>query len=311
MKKMESYRAKKRIAISLGLLSFLLSSCEFAQTVANSGTCDSFGICAGSTGGGEDGNIPGPSLESPFSLSVKTFWESDTGNAFPTSHAAKLIDKVGGNYLNTGTPADLSLDSCQIQPGITPASPPDDRKVTCGVTIPRAQLYFSKLELTINVGKDHACDIVNYFPYGYRASNQAGFTSRWQNTPIDCSVTPTPNACYSGPMIDTPGFPDFTGLYFDIFDKTKAFSEKFLVPAANTKLRQDNRWTSYRRDGLPGGNLATDWNWKCIQKGDSENFNITLRIIPVRDFPFNDPGEGNNHFGWLDDDGEDRGLNGQ
>lgn len=291
----------------------LLGGCLEAPSGNGLSSCSVLGPCSSVGGAGTgsgSGSIGTGGAESPFYLNVKTYWDTDSGKAFPTVHQPKLIATVSGVDLNSGTAADLSEDICQIAPGTSKTSDAIDRNITCGVTIPRAQLFFSTLDLEINASKDAECDIVYYWPYGYQASSSATFTSRWQTTPLDCSVTPTPNACYSGPVVDTPGFPTFTGLYENIYDKTKTYSHVYSVPSANTKLRQDNRWTSYRPQGLPGGNLAGDWNWRCVQKGDSQNFSITLRIIPVRDEdPFWDAG--NNHFGWLDDDDNDRGLSGQ
>jgi hypothetical protein len=259
-------------------------------------------------GTGTGSGIGTGGAESPFSLSIKSYWEGDTGKAFPASHDVKLISKdASGVLANTGTSADLSAATCQIDPGTTKSDLSTKRDITCGVAIHRAQLYFSSLDLEIHAGKTAECDIVYYWPYGYRAGSDPTFTSRWQTTPLDCSGSSPPAACYSGPITDMPEFPKFTGLYQQIYDKTKSYSYVFSVESANKKNRRDNRWTSYRRLGLPGGNRSSDWQWQCVEKGDSLNFNITLRIIPIPDDPFND-GAPFQHFGWLDDDGNDRGL---
>ncbi len=293
------------------VVALILAGCQNATVGTGGSSCSGIGSClnAGTGGGtGSGSGIPseiGMPVESPFYLSIKSYWENDTGKAFPTSYDVKLISKNGSGVLaNTGTAADLSSATCQVDPGTLITDSDDKRVITCGVEIPETQLFFSSLDFQINVGKDAECDVVYYWPYGYQASTSASFTSRWQASALDCTVSPTPLACYSGPWIDISGFPAYTGNYRQIYDKTKTHSEIFSVPSANTKLRQDNRWTSYR----PTGDIR-NWEWECAQKGSSLNFGVTLRVIPKKDDPFNSGGP--RWMGWLDDDGNDRGFAGQ
>ena len=287
------------------MVALILAGCQNATVGTGGSSCSGIGSClnAGTGAGAGTGSVIGTGgAESPYSLSIKSFWESDSGKSFPTLHSVKLIQKVGGIYLDTGMPSDLSNDTCQIAPGTTMTSSSEERNIICGVAIPETQLFYSSLDLIVTVSKDADCDVVNYQPYGYRAGVSANFKSRWQTTALDCTVDPIPASCYSGPAIDIPNWPlQSGGLYHQIYDKTKSFSDVYSIPSANSKLRRDNRWTSYR----PSQDyIEQNWNWQCVKKGSSLNYTIELRIMPEKDSPFNSGGT--RYFGWMDDYGNER-----
>jgi hypothetical protein len=268
------------------VVALILAGCQNANVGTGGSSCSGIGSCLDSgSGSGSGSGIGNGGAESPYSLSLKSYWENDNGKVFPTSHAVKLIQKVGGNYLKTGMTSDLSNDSCQIAPGTKMTSSADERQIVCGVAIPETQLFYSSLDLVVTVSKDADCDVVNYDPYGYLAGDTATFKSRWQTTALDCTVDPIPASCYSGPAIDISGWPlQSGGLYHQIYDKTKSFSDVYSIPSANSKLRGDNRWTSYRPSK---DHIIQNWNWECVKKGSSLSYTIALRIMPERDNPFN------------------------
>lgn len=276
----------------------LLAGCQNLKDADNLTACSALGPCSSSSAAFGSG-------ESPFSLQIKSYWEGDTGKAFPTAHPVKLVEQVGGFLLNTGTAADLSNDICQVSPGTSISSPASSRNLTCGVAIPETQLFYSALDFVINISQNAQCDLISYQPYGYLASTSSTFTSRWQTTPLDCSVDDKPVGCFSGPITDIGGFPNTAGgLYETIFDKTKSYTKIWSAPSGNSKLRSDNKWTAYRRTGVESFPNYMNWEWECTQQGSSLNYSITLRIIPVRDSPVFNPG-GSRYFGWQDDAGND------
>lgn len=276
----------------------LLAGCQNLKDGANLSACSALGPCNSTTSASVSG-------DSPFSLDIKSFWEGDTSKAFPTSHSVKLVDRVGGVLLNTGTVADLSNDLCRVSPGTSINSPAANRILTCGVAIPETQLFYSGLDFVITVSKNAQCGLINYQPYGYLASTDSAFTSRWQTSPLDCSGVNRPVGCFSGPITDIPGFPLISGgLYETIFDKTKNHTKIWSIPSGNSKLREDNKWTAYRRTAVDDFPVYINWEWTCTQEGSSLNYGITLRIIPVRDSPVFNP-DGMRYFGWQDDNGND------
>lgn len=212
------------------VVALILAGCQNATVGTGGSSCSGIGSClnAGTGGGtGSGSGIPseiGMPVESPFYLSIKSYWENDTGKAFPTSYDVKLISKNGSGVLaNTGTAADLSSATCQVDPGTLITDSDDKRVITCGVEIPETQLFFSSLDFQINVGKDAECDVVYYWPYGYQASTSASFTSRWQASALDCTVSPTPLLVIV-----------VLGLIFPVFQLTREITDRSMIKPKHT-----------------------------------------------------------------------------
>jgi len=333
MKKVESYRAKKRDVISLALLSILLSSCEFAPTVATSGTCDSFGICAGSTGGG--GGLlppPPPSNESPFKVTLKSYWQDDEENQFPTSYNLELMDPATKD--TTGLETDLTGESCEIPVGtqaVTLNSNADAFSAgirTCGVRVPETKLFFSKLEFTVSAPNGHACDVVYTYPNFYLASRAKEFVPPWDvNKKVDCETLPDgfsfplDKDCYSGSAKQlVEGFPIFAFHANPVVSLGSSprprYERKWLVNSAfkalNGQFNTGNKWTSFQPERIfraSDGGLArtfvgqsSTWHFQCVHQGSNLGYQYEVRIIPVPDGELN-PGAPR-PLGWVDDSGD-------
>jgi hypothetical protein len=209
---------------------------------------------------------------------------------------------VSGEYVSTGSEDDLDeTDTCNIKKGINISSDSVDRHRTCGLLIPETRLYFSKLDLTVNIAKDAGCEVVYFTPLSYRASSSSTFKPAWENDSINCSVAKPPIGCFSGPGIKlVPGYPSKVGLVHTLLQTNTPSSLTWTAESAFQNNRGDNRWSAYYPlEPSP----VLDWEFECVNEGSKLNYKYTLRIIPTRDSG-DDVAEGwSRYLGWVDEYG--------
>lgn len=296
-------RYKNQIRVGLGALGLVfLSGCELLQVSQNkfkATDCSAIGACSSSS----SGNSPSVSPSSPFGLSIKSYWDSDTNKLYPRQETQLYhVKKASGEYLNTGTEDDLDkTDPCNIKAETDLNSAPEDRHRTCGLLIPETRLYFSRLEFTLNIASSSGCEVVYFTPLSYRASASKDFQSAWSASKLDCSLTNAspPIGCFSGPGIKLSGFPGKTGIVSQLTNNSIANTFTWTAESAFENSRGDNRWSAH----YPFEPGLGRWQFECVNEGSDQNFNYILRIIPTRD-PGNDVGENwSRYLGWVDENG--------
>jgi hypothetical protein len=139
---------------------------------------------------------------------------------------------------DTGGPFTQEVD-CQIPTGTAVGT-----VSACNVAIPEGRLEFSALSWVVNVGtgtNSNGCAVMVYQPYYYQASNTAGFLPTWEQTAIDCSVSPVATGCFSGTAtVVVPDFPINGAVYFNVANNT---SQTWTLPSARSQSRYSSRWT--------------------------------------------------------------------
>jgi len=128
----------------------------------------------------------GVQKNTPLYLKVGTQWESSSENAG--------FERMGNCSFVSTAPAGSSMN--------------------CVVTIPEAQLYYSKVQFSIGTTDPVRCPIIHFTPYYYVRSNQAGYLPPDADETIDCSSLAEAK-CFGGsaPSL-VPEFPKSNSLYF-------------------------------------------------------------------------------------------------
>lgn len=287
-----------------GVLCSVLSSCKMASKLNSTSSCSAFGVCldnpAAETPVG-DGS-PGPTLtnESPFKVTLKSYWDDDIENEFPTSYDLELMNPA------TKDTDDLETTStglsCEIPVGANPVGASDfsdpsaiglvtninsynyyKAMRTCLVEIPETQLYMSKIEFTVETKANHQCDVIRTYPNYYLASRSKEFSPPWDpGQKIDCEdngnfTFPQNKECYNGAakqLID--GFPISTHISESISNKGPKYLKKWLIDsgreAMNGNYGAGNTWLGFQKDRLF---RYPSWGITLVDSkflADSENF---------------------------------------
>jgi hypothetical protein len=192
---------------------------------------------------------------------------------------------------NTGTPGGTITTEADCQMPVAAAAGTIN---PCNVSIPEGRMHFSTLTWTVSVGTqtlNPPCEIVVFQPYYYKASNAAGFKPSWETSAIDCSASPTPLGCFSGPATTiVTGFPQFVGEYFLAPDTS---SQSYSVKSANANLRSSDRWTVNNladetsavaflngRDGYVANSMV-DYSFSCFDKFMQPVYGFTHQITKI------------------------------
>ena len=344
---MSLWKNRSTLAVALVAATGFLGGCLDSMRGALGSPCSAIGGCkAGSTGASGNGGSLSPQApkKSPFKLTLKSYWDSDTGKTNPTDWASSL------KLVATGTEATLSTEDCVIPEGTLPAPyvsqtqtvPPnvaserfavnDHAGVrVCAVEIPETQLYFSSLEFTVETPANHQCDVVYFDPYYYLFSRSLKAQPPWLNAPIDCATLNggfPAKGCYSGPATEFfTNFPFINTEANSIQNKAPVFKKSWTINPAfkslNGAFTYGNRWTSFQPDRLGSPEIPSnfdvndhranasvvaqphDWRFMCVKTGSNLNYRYIVRIIPIKDNPYY--GFVYPKIGWHDDNGNDAG----
>jgi hypothetical protein len=140
-----------------------------------------------------------------------------TSGGTPATSTSPLTLTLGTRYDNTLSQSPLTFD---VYNGVTHtssttcAATTTDNDVTCTVTVPEGQLYFSSVIFAYSrlISK---CRLLEFQPYTYMADNTAAYVPPGQVDSIDCTATPAPVGCYGGAAKSlVTSFPTFTSILY-------------------------------------------------------------------------------------------------
>ncbi|MBX9766454.1 MAG: hypothetical protein K2X47_04205, partial [Bdellovibrionales bacterium] len=167
--------------------------------------------------------------------------------------------------------------------------------VACTVTIPEAQLYFSRLYFeAYALNGSSACDVIYFSPYSYLAATIAASPLGWSAADVDCAKPYEKADCWNGAAKHlVPGFPRNRALLFTIKDlaypawcsgtmvesgyigQNGFGTNRYITNDLATGLRAGNRTPL----GLPDAYVANsmiDWKWTCVNRYDDVQYSIKM-----------------------------------
>jgi hypothetical protein len=157
-----------------------------------------------------------------------------TTTSTQASIAAGLYFTVTSAWDSTPT-ALVDQVACSIPLNAVPGS-----TMTCNLTMPEGQLYFSNLALTIGSADLNLCKEVIYYPYGFLASAVDTYTQskfgavQAQQT---CLTAPS-TACYDGAAVTQ--FPTYPLLTNVAMETASAYETTYTVPSPFSLMELTN-----------------------------------------------------------------------
>jgi hypothetical protein len=170
--------------------------------------------------------------------------------------------------------------------------------VACSVTVPEAQLHYSKIYFEVYaLNGSSQCDVIYFEPYSYLASTNVAFVPGWgtSSTATDCSKPYEHPECWNGAgKALVPGFPRNNRVFHSIGDLTyPQWCSGTMVESANISQNGyvTNRWMtndlvlSRSADATPLGagdgykaNSMVDWRWTCVNQYDDVRYSIKMTL---------------------------------
>lgn len=140
--------------------------------------------------------------------------ESSSSTTTPDSGAYEGVGDTTALYLNISTKWETgstvqSFKTCSLSSLTAP-----DATMTCNVSIPEGQMYYSSIIFTVGSNNSALCPIVTFTPYRYRRSVVDGYIPPGADTGVDCTDSKI-KQCWGGAaptMIES--FPKDFGKYF-------------------------------------------------------------------------------------------------
>jgi hypothetical protein len=194
-----------------------------------------------------------------------------------------------------GTSDWIDAGNCQIPLN----SPSGTVNNTCLIHAPEARMYFSTTRFLVGSADDSMCKIITFQPYFYLGSNtDAAYSPPWlgsSSSTVDCTVAPTPAACYNGPATTiVTGFPSYTGTYFLSAVENE---HTFTAASANSLLQTSNRWIANSKTNKAAGiagvyvaNSMTDYRVLCQDEWGETKYSITMKLADEDAESGEDPG---------------------
>lgn len=170
--------------------------------------------------------------------------------------------------------------------------------VDCTVTVPEAQLFFSRLYFEVfALNGSSQCDVIYFSPYSYLAEGiDTTTTLGWNTAEVDCSKPLDKIECWNGAGKHlVPSFPRNNRILHTIkdlayptwcsgtmvesgFQAQKGFgTNRYITNDLAAGLRAAPRTPL----GLPDGYVANsmvDWRWSCADRFDDIQYSIRMTI---------------------------------
>lgn len=219
---------------------------------------------------------------------------TDTPSADDAStESSPLYLNLISYYEGTTSADQKSAGSCIVPKNTVAGS--TESNITCSVSIPEAQLYYSNLDFKIGTSDSNYCAIISFKPYYYLRSTSATFKPYPSSTDVvDCTDPSLEARCWGGaaPII-APEFPKNFGTYFLPIAKS---STSYTLTSSNSR-RQSNtdkslttntnvtnnlpsalRNTSDSNANYGGDGTFQDYVVECKNKWGENLYTITLTI---------------------------------
>lgn len=232
-------------------------------------------------------------LESMISTS-----SNSTVASLPKGVYLKVLRSWEGedNYTEAGT--------CSVPLGASAS-------VNCTLSIPEAQLHYSKFRFVVGSADSTNCALIVFQPYYYRLASTMNYGPIWDPAAdLDCT-DPTIAGCYNGPATKiVSDFPKHTGKYFLIGDTQET---SFDVDSTNSlgqplnEFMTNNLTVGNRGNTYTAGSGASDYSdyvgdsmqdyvVSCRDIWNEDYYTVTLTLSD-EDLPSSEtPGATTDHF---------------